>query len=319
MKKISNTKKKPTKKKIAKKQVEVNEPPRIVPIKEAFNITPPEYCTRVKHMANMGDIVASMAACKKYFDITKRQIVYQQLVNQPAQYYQGATHGTVDEQGTMVTLNANLFEMIKPLIESQEYIHSFIQYNGQRVDLDFDVVRGQTDVNMPHGMLSAWIMYAFPDLACDLSKPWLILPEVKDELVIQNEVKRKVIINFTERYRSHAPIDYYFLKNYAADLIFAGTEKEYWLFCNKWGLSIPRLEVKNFLELAYAMKACRFLMSNQSFIWNIADAMKTPRVLEVCKWADNCQPHIGEDSYGYFYQVGAEYYFRTMYNKTANR
>jgi hypothetical protein len=47
--------------------------------------------------------------------------------------------------------------------------------------------------------------------------------------------------------------------------------------------------------------------------------MKTPRVLETCKWADNCQPGIGGDSVGYFYQVGAEYHFRTMYNKTANK
>jgi hypothetical protein len=94
-------------------------------------------------------------------------------------------------------------------------------------------------------------------------------------------VKGKVIINFTERYRN-TMIDYNFLKHYAPDLIFAGTEREHWLFCNQWGLgSVPRLVVKDFLELAYAIKNCRFLLGNQSMNWNLAEAMKTPRLLEI--------------------------------------
>lgn len=282
-------------------------------------ITKNEYnTTTVKHLANMGDIVAALAACKKFFEITSRKIIFCQHVDHPAAYYPGATHGTLDDNGTMVTLNKKLFEMIKPLVESQEYIHSFEKYGGQRIDLDFDVIRGKTDVNMPHGMLSAWIMYAYPDLWTDLSKPWLTLPQ-REPQDIERAVKGKVIINFTERYRSHAPLDYYFLKPYSPDLIFAGTEKEHWVFCNKWGLPIPRLEVSDFLEYAYAIQACRFLLSNQSFAWNIADAMKTPRVLETCKWADNCQPGIGGDSVGYFYQTGCEYHFRTMYDKMRNK
>lgn len=280
---------------------------------------PEEPFTTVKHMANMGDIIASLAACKKYWEITGRKIMYCQHVNFPAQYYPGATHGTMDENGTMVTLNNKMYEMIKPLVESQPYIHSFVKYDGQEINIDFDVIRGKTDVNMPHGMLPAWIMYAWPDLWTDLSKPWLRLPELKEPPEIQKQVKGKVIINFTERYRSHSPIDYFFLRNYAPDLVFAGTEREHWLFTNKWNLPIPRLEVNNFLEYAYALQACRFLLSNQSFAWNICDAAKFPRVLEVCKWADNCQPGIGEDSVGYYYQTGAEYHFRSMYNKTINK
>ena len=272
-----------------------------------------------KHLANMGDIIAAMAACNRYYELTGKKIMFCQCVDYPGNYYPGAVHGTVDDKGNMVTLNKHLFEMIKPLVESQKYIHSFVRYEGQKIDLDFDVIRGKIDVNMPHGMLPAWIMYAYPDLFCDLSKPWLFLPEFKEPTEIQKLVKGKVIINFTERYRSHAPLDYFFLKQYAPDLIFAGTEREYWLFSNKWQLAIPKLEMRNFLEYAYAIQACRFLLSNQSFAWNIAEALKTPRVLEVCKWADNCQPGVGEKSIGYYYQIGAEYQFRLMYNETTNR
>lgn len=277
-----------------------------------------ELFTTVKHLANMGDIIASLAACKKYWQITGRRIMFCQYVDHPAAYYPGATHGTVDANGTMVTLNQKLFDMIKPLIEAQPYIHSFVRYEGQHIDLDFDVIRGKTDVNMPHGMLPAWIMYAYPDLWTDLSKPWVELPE-REDTDLERLVRGKVIINFTERYRSHAPLDYFFLKGYTPDLLFAGTEKEHWLFCNKWQIPIKRLEVENFLELAYAIKTCRFVLGNQSFCWNIAESMKTNRVLEACKWADNCHPGIGGDSVGYYYQTGCEYHMRSMYNKTQNK
>lgn len=189
-------------------------------------------------------------------------------------------------------------------------------YNGQVTNLDFDVIRGKTFVNMPHGSIQGWLFYAFPDLACDISKPWMFLPEQKHQ--IEEVTKGKVIVNFTERYRNGI-LDYHFLKNYSPDLIFAGSEREHWLFCNQWGLTIPRLEVTNFLESAYALRAARFLYSNQSFLWNLSTALGTPRVLEVCQFAQNCLPFYGDDSIGYFHQLGAEYWFRTFYNKTANK
>lgn len=270
--------------------------------------------TSVKHLANIGDIIAVMPACKKFWQVTGRKIKFLQKTNNPAAYYQGATHPTTDESGVQVCVNNKMFEMIKPLVESQEYIHSFEKFEGQEVNLDFDVIRGKTFVNMPNGMIQSWIMIAYPDLACDLSKAWIEL-EGKAQRNISKQVKGKVILNFTERYRNHV-IDYFFLKKYMPDLIFAGTEREHFLFCNHWQLTIPKLEEKNFLEYAYAIKESRFIMGNQSFGWNLSEAMKTPRVLEMCQFAPNCMPFVGEDSYGYYHQVGAEYYFRSLYNKT---
>lgn len=271
--------------------------------------------TSVRHSVNLGDLVAAMGACKKYYELTGRKVKILQQKNMPAAYYAGATHPTVSQDGTMVTMNDFTFNMVKPLIESQEYIHSFEEYNGQHIDLDFNVIRGKTFVNLPHGAITNWISFAFPDLAFDLSQPWITL-NGKCPAHIKKQVKGKVIINFTERYRN-AILDYFFLKKYAPDLIFAGTEREHWLFCSQWGLSeVPRLEVNSFLESAYALKESRFLMANQSMLWNTAEAIKTPRVLEVCQYAQNCINGIGADSYGYLHQVGAEYYFRTLYNKT---
>lgn len=274
-----------------------------------------ELFTTVKHFANIGDVFSTIGAVNKYYSVTGRKVKFCQTINQEAAYYPGAVHPTVDESGRNVCVNINGFEMMKPLIEAQEYIHSFEPYTGQHIDLDFDVIRGKTDVNLPNGLIQSWIVYAYPDLAFDVSKAWI---KVSDEtpVNIYKQVKNKIIINFTERYRSHSPIDYFFLKNYMPDLIFSGTEKEHWLFCNKWQLTIPRLEINDFLELAHALKASRFLLCNQSMHWNLATAIGTPRVLEVCKWAFNCHPNIGEDNYGGFYQTAIEYYFRLLYNKT---
>lgn len=274
-----------------------------------------ELFTSVKHMPNLGDQISVMPAIKKYWEVTGRRVRFMQMVGHPASYYAGATHPTTKD-GVMVSMNDKMFEMMKPLMESQPYIHSYVKYEGQKVDLDFDTIRGKTFVGMPNLMLQSWIMYAFPDLACDLSKPWIELPELEDHS-IKEQVEGKIIINFTERYRNASSVlDYYFLKNYAPDIVFAGTEGEHFKFCNQWGLTVPRLEVSDFLEYAYALKYSRFFLGTQSFGWNICQAIHHPRIVELCSYAPNIQPMIGEDSYGFFHQVGVEYYFRLLYNKT---
>lgn len=306
------------KKKPVPKSVKFDLPPRLQnELAAAPIIQPLDLYTTVKHSVNPGDLIACMAALKVYYDATKRKIKVAQSIDTLAAYYQGAVHPTMNSSGQNVCCNARTWGMLKPLIESQYYIHSFEKYTGQKVDLDFDVIRGKTFVNLPHGMIQNWIVYAFPDLACDLSKPWITI-EGKTPKYIEKQAKNKIILNFTERYRN-TMMDYFYLKNYSNDLIFAGTEREHWLFCNAWQLDIPRLEDKNFLDYAYALRDCRFFVGNQSTGWNICQSMAVPRSLELCSYAANCQSGVGENSYGYYHQVGNEYYFRRLYNETANK
>jgi len=288
-----------------------NELPERLKSELAQNIKVEEYFTTVRHSVNPGDLYAVMGALKKYYAVTKRKIIILQQINLPASYYQSATHPTIHD-GVMVTMNQKMFDMVLPLVKSQEYVHDMEVYDGQQINIDLNVIRGKTFVNMPHGPIQGWVPLAHPDISFDLSKPWIML-DGNCPLKIKEQVKGKIILNFTERYRAPL-IDYFFLKNYAPDLIFAGTEKEHWLFCNQWQLNIPRLEIDDFLELAYALKESRFSLSNQSQLWNLAQAMGTPRILEMCSYADNCFPNIGENSEGYLYQAGCEYYFRSFYN-----
>lgn len=272
--------------------------------------TKTENFTSVKHFPNLGDQISVMPALKKYYELTKTPVKFLQMADALATYYHGAVHPTIDADGRMVCCNEQGIEMMKPLFESQEYIHSYEKYSGQQVNLDFDVIRGKTFCGMPNGAIQGWITYAFPDLAFDLSQPWITLHDEDCPQGIREQVKGKILLNFTERYREN--IDYFFLKKYAPDLIFAGTEREYQLFCNQWHLTIPKLVIKDYLELAHAVKAVRFTLSNQSFIWNIAEALKSPRILEVCRFAINCQPMVGERSFGFFHQTAVEYYVRRL-------
>ncbi len=269
---------------------------------------------RILHCVNPGDLVAAMGAIKKYWEVTGRKVIVVQSIHTVASYYQGAVHPTVNELGENVCCNMPMWEMLKPLIESQEYIHSFEVYTGQKIDIDFNVIRGKTFVGLPNGAIQNWVPLAYPDLAFDLSKPWIDI-NGKCPVKIKKQVNGKIILNFTERYRNPLT-DYFFLKNYAPDLIFAGTEKEHYLFCTRWNLNIPHLKVENFLELAYAIKECRFILCNQSFNYNLAESLKKPRIVELCQYALNCIHGMGEHSYGFLHQVDVEYRFRTMYNLT---
>lgn len=261
----------------------------------------------VKHLANAGDIVAVMAGLKQVSQKLGKKIIFYQWLNVQAQYYQGATHPILDGNGNMVCMNKTTFEMVKPLMLSQDYIEDFREWNGEVVMVDLDIIRNKLFVNMPFGMIQSWVMFAYPDMACDLSKAWLnIQPSEK--------YKDKIIINFTERYRN-TMISYFFLKEYQQDLVFSGTEKEHKTFCELWGIDVPRIELTNFLELAEYIKGCRFFMGNQSSGWNMANAMGVPRIVEMCQFAPNCQPFVGEYNYGFYHQDALEYYFNELKSK----
>lgn len=289
----------------------------------------------VKHFANIGDIIAALAGLKRYYEITGNKIVFCQQINVRASYYEGAVHPTKDGNNNEVMCNEVMFNMIKPLILSQEYISDVQIYNGQPMGvskdnkllgIDLDVIRKHIFVNMPNQSLQQWIFMAYPDLAADISKSWVNVGNVDIsgcrlkyksgglKKISKTFLKDKAIVNFTERYRN-PHIDYFFLKNYKDNLIFSGTENEHQLFCEKWEIDIPYLVVNDFLQLAFIIKNSKLLLSNQSFQWNVAEAMKTPRVLELCTYAPNCQAFIGEDSYGYLSQIGCVYYFETLMSK----
>ena len=262
------------------------------------------------HNCNTGDLTGALAGIRQiYLNDGKKAVIYQQL-DVPGEYYAGAIHSVKDEKGVQVTMNRKMFDMMRPLLLAQDYVEDFQIYIDQKPFVDLTLIRGRLNVNIPYGMLPSWTMLAFPDMAYDLAEPWIKVPEGGDQF------PEYIIINRTQRYTNER-IDYSFLKDYDNEVIFAGTEAEHAKFCLECKVDLPRLVVDNFLELAQAIKSCRFFIGNQSFPWNLANAMGSPRILEMCSFAPNCQPFVGKDNYGFLHQRGLEHYFDLLYKKKA--
>ena len=265
-----------------------------------------QYIT-ARHNGNTGDILAALPSLRQYYKLTSKKVLLHLWLDRKAFYYEGAVHPVKDVTGDCVMLNRYMYDMLRPLLLAQEYIHDVQEYKGQEIAIPLDKIR-ETNINMSAGDLSRWYFYLFPDLACDLSEKWLDVP-----WSAMLQYRNKIIINKTERY-SNPSISYFFLKQHESDLIFTGTPKEHELFCTEWGLNIPLLQVDNFLQLAQILNACKFFIGNQSMCMQIASGLKIPRILEACSFCPNVIP-VGEHAYDFYYQIGLEYYFKKLHER----
>lgn len=260
-----------------------------------------EKVTTFLHEGTIGDIWAALPAIKENYKKFNRKAVLYLTNGQAATYYAGATHPTQTKDGVMVMLNEAVINMIIPLLKAQEYIYDAKIHNDEPIQIDLNRIR-TTFVNMPYHSLSRWYFYIYPDLACDLSKQYIHVPDSTKDLA-----NGKIIIGRTERYLN-PNISYSFLKDYNPDdFLFVGTDLEYAIFNIRYGLKIPRLIINDFLELAQALKQAKGLISNQTQIFQIAEGLKIPRAVELCHFAPNVEP-IGEMAFEFYAQEALEYY-----------
>lgn len=281
------------------------------------------------HNCNSGDLICSLPGIREAYRKYGKKAILCQVLDMPGHYVPGLIHSVKDDGGVQVTFNQKMFDLMHPLLLAQEYIEDFQVYIDQKIDIDLTIIResvigtkeepeakphtviaAKQFVNIPNMALPGWTMLAYPPMACDISEPWIATSDGDDS------ISGYILINRTERYQN-AKIDYSFLKKFETELLFTGTETEHAKFCKAFKLDFPRLQIDNFLDLAMAMKSCCFFMGNQSFPWNLANAMGVPRILEMCYYAPNCQPFVGKDNYGFLYQVPLEYFFEELYKKKA--
>lgn len=266
----------------------------------------------IKHSFPAGDLLALLPGLKRVCNDNNSMVDIYQRVNLPygdrTGAYPGAAYSIKDDNNNMpVTMNAALFQALSPLLLYQEYINSFERWDGHEVDFDFDILR-MHDTTMPFGSINRYHSYIYPDMATDLSKPWLTVPDKKDDRVIG-----KILINRTERYNNML-ISYNFLKKYEHDAIFVGLPHEHELFCQQNNISISRLDANDFLEIAIAMKSCKFYIGGQSSLFQVAEGLKINRILEVCKPIPNVIGS-GPGFYDFLHQAALEYYVDKLYNE----
>jgi len=260
-----------------------------------------------KNSFNSGDLITMLPGFKKlYLETGKKTTIYQRL-DMPAYYYDDANHPVKDEKGVQVCMNEATFLMMKPLLESQEYVGSYEIWQGEKVDFDFDLTRHSSQIPLPGGDIHAWATLIFPQLECDLSQPWIDVPHTS--------IGNRILINRTGRY-NNPYIDYHFLKEIdSKNLAFIGTKSEQDKFCEDWGLKITRIDTGDFRLLAMAIKSCRFFIGNQSLCWHISDAMKQKRILEVCTAYPNSFP-TGKNGHAFIAQGALEFYFNKLLKET---
>lgn len=305
----------------------------------------------VRHSFNSGDLLTSLPGFQKIYKETgKKAIIYQRL-NLPADYGHADYHPIKDDNGIPVCMNSGQFNLLKPLIEYQEYVHCMQEWQGEEADFDLDKTRQDSRMPLPGGSIHAWASLIFPQLETDLSNSWVsvppinwpllrkielasIIPEMKWEDVIKIfdqtgvmlyrekivhdilpfQCVDKIIINRTARYQNPY-INFFFLQSWQDKLVFSGTRTEYDSFCKEWNLPyVPYLVVNDFLELAQALHTCKVFIGNQSMCWHIADAMKVPRILEVCSSYPNTFP-TGANGHSFITQQALEYQFNKLLNK----
>lgn len=229
------------------------------------------------------------------------------------------------------TISHQMFESLKPLLLSQSYIAQVLSWEEFAPDtyklwcdffkilrtpkemiefhnlhfshtfVDLDKIY-LTPTNIPFGNIHRWPWYCYPDMACDLSKPWL---EVEPDDSLQDTI----IVNRTLRARNDS-INYRFLKG--SPVIFVGHVDEFERFGIENELpDLIYLETMNLLELAVAIRSCKFFIGNQSLCFALAEAMKVPRILETCSYLPNVIP-CGEKAYDFYFQSVLEYYFNEL-------
>jgi hypothetical protein len=255
-----------------------------------------------------GDLISFLAGIKQiWLDTGKKAVVYHRL-NMVGGSYEGSDHPYGNEDNLPVCFNEYTFGMMYPLLKSQSYIEDYFVFTGQEHQIDLDKIRMEVFTNQPKGSLNRWFNHPFPQMTTDLSKKWLDIPKEEG-----SAYKDKIIINFTKRHRNYY-IHYFFLKEHQDKILFAGLQGERDFFCKEFNLDIPLLQVDNFYELAKVINNCKFILANQSFVFQISESLKTPRILELFPMMPNIIP-IGSDAYDYYHQDELHFYFNKLLNK----
>lgn len=261
---------------------------------------------RVKHSFNAGDLITILPGMQNLYRTKEIKFIIYQRLGLKAYYYEGATSPIVNSDNEMVCMNKYMSDRLHPLIVSQEYIESFEIWAGQEYDWDIDLSRDSKWIPMPSGHIHHWAWALCPQLSCDLSVKWLNVPR-------ETLYSDKIIINRTYRY-NNPYITYFFLKEHQDKIVFAGTQDEHSKFCSDFGLDIPLIESDNFFQLAQYIAGCKGFMGCQSFLWHLADAMKVPRILELCPVFPNTFS-TGSGGHGFYHQKSLEFYFKQLLNE----
>ena len=245
------------------------------------------------HSGHIGDIINILPIIKEISKNHSCKLYIGINVPLPVQYS--------NHPGGKFYLNKKIYDMLYPLLSSQKYINKVEVFNNQNVDINFDLIR-----ELPINLLFDNARYGFhiSGVQVDLSKKFL---EVEDH----PKLKNKITILRSLRYQNPF-INYKFLEKFE-NPYYLGTIEEY----NHLKKEITNLEFydcKDFLEMASIIKSSKVFIGNSSLGIDIADGLKTPRLLEASPYFPARQVH-GENGFDFYFQSHFKKYFNYFYDK----
>jgi len=170
------------------------------------------------------------------------------------------------------------------LLEIQSYIKKAAYWDRiAKIDLSLDIFEIGSDIR--EGRSRTHLAQNYLDEfneEFDLSQPWLdnIEPQHVADITVQR----------TKRYHDKEEINWQILRPYYKECVFIGDYADYLLFRKLARTDMRWTRCVDMLQMAQIIKGSKILISNQSVAFALAEAMKHPRVLEICYKMDNCRP-----------------------------
>ena len=218
----------------------------------------------VKHSGNIGDIIYGLPVV---MHLSKLQ-------NKKIKFYLNP----IDNRMTFELAN-----VLKPLLEHQDYIESVEIYNNEHVDYDLDLFR---TMRTPSGNLGELHAKIFDYDFSILNEQSIFI----DDSYSANLPIYDIVINRTERYNNPAFPWTSILDEYSTyTKCFVGTKSEYTKFIETFNLNnIDYIETENFLQVAWLIKNSKIFIGNCSSPYAIAETMKHHSIQESCTWCLSC-------------------------------
>lgn len=169
---------------------------------------------------------------------------------------------------------------LKDLLKDQTYIHDVVEWDGNYVTHDIDKFR--LDKTLDYRSLAQCQLSAF-GLKFDLSQPWIDPSKFTPNHIAD------IVICRSARY--HGSFPWQELIDYDSQSVFMGYEEEYNAFVEQTGIKVPWYTPSSYRDMVEVILGSKLFVGNQSFPYSLAEALKHPRVLEVCSHCPNCMPN----------------------------
>jgi len=285
---------------LEKKQIKlVKKDTEIFKNKYEKHINKIQFCLKNKkeitflHSGHIGDLINTLPVVKEISKTHKCKLFIQLDLPVPVYYS--------DHPAGQFFLNKKIYNMLYPLLKKQTYIETIDIFNNQDIDINFDLIR-----ELPINLLFDNTRYGFhiAGVQVDLSEKFLYVDDHPD-------MKNKISILRSTRYQNNL-ISYKFLEKFE-NAIFIGTYNEY-KHLKKDLKNLDYYECKDFLDMAMIIKNSKVFIGNSSLGIDIAEGLKTPRLLEASPYFPARQVH-GDKGYDFYFQVHFEKFFNFFYNQ----